>query len=384
MKIHQDLKQFSLIFTFLFAFGSISAKNLTLKYFPLNMDDCKTLFGTFSKSDEFEKNKNHYPRIERYSSRDFGDQNAGSQTSTDVNGRKVHLGRSDSQPFICRTTYFLEEGDRDKLLQMSMEFQPYFKEKKSNTSLEEYFRLSEKRHMPEHRLLFPTSLTNSETSDGQFFDCLNDYQKTIPQIVDIIWLNKNHWYVNNVFYRVDLNAFIESFKGENSLMKIEEEKIMKGELVDFIRFSYAVQAKLDEGYEELRLPQERNELPQKGLILKIALTPGLANSKSFEYKLMADGKLETIGNSYVNGTTQIGHVMVANILYRLEHIDFETYNLIAEIRPTEKDVQSIIIQAYRDGENYNLHYRSGMIIPSPIEQLYNESPAMLDLKILRD
>lgn len=311
--------------------------------------------------------ENHYPRIEIYTEQDYADQSNWSDHTTDPSGRTVYMGKRISEPFIDRTTYLISPENVESLLNNSLVFFPYFKEEKSNITLASYFKLDSAKHLPEFKKQFPFHLEGFKAypeDDRFYFSTIIDYQKTHPRRVEVVWLNENQWYVNHVFYALDL----DSFKLENQ--KILDEKLVEGTLQDFIRFSNIIQPKLSEGMNYLRITTELPELNPENTVLIIALTPGGPGSNSFEYTLEGNGELSD-HNRYHH--TKLAHYKVVEVLIKSSRIDFEGLSMNPKPQPFVHDGQSLVIRAWSKGMLRNLTYGSGgEPIPSVVNQFYDE------------
>ncbi|NJM78756.1 MAG: hypothetical protein HC854_02490 [Flavobacterium sp.] len=316
-------------------------------------------------------NENHFPRIEVYTEKDYGDKNAGSQTTTNSNEKVYGMGKADYQPHINRTSYLLDEKEAFNLMNVVLiPLNRCFKDNKPNTTLENYFTLSLNRELVAFRNLLPNSLTGflsyDYNNERQFFETIIEYQKIAPRSIEIVWLDEKQWFVNNVFYQTDLSQFY--LDKEPNI----DEKLTRGTLIDFIRFSNVIQPKLNEGFSHLKIQPEQSEIPTKNILLELALTPGGPGSSSYQYVLNSDGTLKNL-----NKSIKIPHYQIVSLLNELQSIYIQPIEKSLKARPkVADDGQSLIFKVWKDGKLINLQYE-GVENPMPknLEAFYNKTVA---------
>lgn len=315
---------------------------------------------------------NHFPRIEIYTEKNYGDTNAGSNTTEGLDGKVRYMGRADHQPYIDRVIYLLDENQKKKLLAAELEFQPYFKEIKPKISFRTYF----DSQSAEYRAYFPSDLKgylSYPIDSREFNDCLLEYQSFPPLRLEVIWLSEDEYYINKIFYRIDIKPLAEGAE------KIEQKQLVKSSLQDFMRYSYLVQSKLDEGHESLRLSQSLPEIKATDKVLQLNLTPGMPNTYSYAIDISGDGKLSVIGNQFSSKTDQLPHYKIAGILNILQESTFRveevTNNGTKIPQPASKinhDAQVLSMSGWtRNGKmEYGFYNKQGNEVKRFLDQIF--------------
>lgn len=324
--------------------------NLIIKLFFL-VQLAGFAFSSFGQSTDMQ---NIFPRIEVYTEYDYSSRLTGSDQTTDVIGRTVYMGRRIQELYISRTSYVLEDSLVEVLFNQTMYFLPYFKEVKNVTTLQRYFELDKSKHIPEHKKQFPFHMEGYKEYSAQnrlYFQTIIEYQMKPPSRVEVVWLNEEQWFINNVFYSVDLSTF------ELTKNKRVEEKLIKGSMVDFIRFSNIIQPKLSEGMNYLRIPAEMFELDPSKTILMVSLSPGSPGTISYDYKLDGNGKLHGYSSRYPS--KKLKHYEVVSIMNQINAIDFEGYAKNERLAPFVHDGQTETVRAYSNGSLRSVSSSSG-------------------------
>ncbi|PKP25158.1 MAG: hypothetical protein CVU03_09100 [Bacteroidetes bacterium HGW-Bacteroidetes-2] len=306
-----------------------------------------------------------FPRIEIYFVQDYGNKNTGNDKTTDPNGKVVYMGRADYQPYVNKRAYVFTESEKEQLLALQLTFLPYFREQKPTISLKEYFNATENNLLT----LFPKNIDGylkySQEDDREFFETIIEYQKKPVESIVVIWLDETHWYVNNVFYRVDLGAVLKDRP------VVVEEQIAEGTLKNFIRFSNVIQPKLDEGYAQLRLKQAQPEFNNTNDVLTLSLSPERDGSANYVVTIKGNGSLEVIGNTFNPTSNKVPHYKIVALLTRLNKLTFES-SLQKKPSGFGDNKQTLTLKGWQNGEIKTLQYEaSNTEIPSSVNDFFN-------------
>lgn len=194
-------------------------------------------------------NTNNYPKIELYFEQDYAEKNTGSDKQIDANGKVYYMGSREHQPYVNKKNYTFNENNKNQLLNLELTFLPYFKEIKPDITLQEYFKAIEEKNAT----IFPKDLNGflqyPFEEERSSFETIIEYQKSMNQSVTIIWIDENRYFVNNVFYRAELDEILKDTGFEI------QEKFAEGKLKNYMQQSTAIQSKLTEGYAYLSLNQ---------------------------------------------------------------------------------------------------------------------------------
>lgn len=200
------------------------------------------------------KHESQYPRIEVYKLRDAA--HGKPLHKEEIDGKVYHTGDRGYEPYIMRETYVLDSATAEKLRNINIFLDYLFKEDRPVITLGNYFNVLQSQDTQQIRALFPANLDAflSETKNGGFFDnLLYQYKNGDEYIKDvtIVRMDKDTWFVDNIFYNLSKGAIDEIIK---DMTPIIDEHIADGEIRDFIDNSDIVKEKLTEGFTELEIP----------------------------------------------------------------------------------------------------------------------------------
>lgn len=266
---------------------------------------------------------------------------------------------------VERRTWLLDPGDVETLLATPLLFLPHFKETRPPQILKGYFDAAAAPHLQASRELFPRHLEGYRAfSDAERagFGSLIEYQKFPPRRVEIVWLNKDQWFINDIFYHTEIQGLIEKKS------PVLEPGLLRGTLTDLVRFSPVIQTGLDEGHRELKIPQPLREPDATALVLVLQLTPGSPGTDDWQYSLTFDGKIR-------ESDTQLAHHRVAALLVALNSLDLATYRQQAPAAPAD-DRQSKILRGWKNGGVYTLEFDGGPI-PAPVVAFFAAAKALM-------
>lgn len=302
-----------------------------------------------SGSDSSFTEQKDYPYIEVYSEIDLGNKDAGNDSWTDFNGRTVYGGKQDYRPHILRETYLLDEKQKSQLLQSTLAWLPYFGVQKENITLEKYFEAAANNDKISLYKLLPENLNQlyfkRETDENfQFYSTLLVYEKSYPRRFTVVWLDKNTWYIDEMYYRVEEGL-------ENLEKNAQSDTLMKGNFEDFLRLSPIFQSKISEGFPDLKLRTERDALPLDKVVLGVSLSPGMPNTNSFDIQIAGDGSIMRQG---IKTQNRIDPNKLTYLLLKAQEIDWERYFMDANPKPHEDDGQSLSVKAWKDGRAYSV------------------------------
>ncbi len=313
--------------------------------------------------------KKPYPRIEIYTVQDYGNKNAGSDKTTDPSGKVVYMGRADYQPYVNKQVYLFEESEKEQLLALKLTFLPYFREQRPIITLYDYFDVTENKHSNNRLNLLPKDLEGylkyRLEDEREFFETIIEYQQKPVGAVTVIWLDETHWYVNNVFYRVDLDEFLKDRP------VTVDEKIAKGTLENFIRFSNVIQPKLDEGYSYLRLKQAQPEFNSANDVVTLSLSPGMDGTAYYIVNVKGNGVLEVTGNKFRPTAHKVPHHKIVALLTHLNQLNFDPH--LSE-KPVQlfNDGQTLTFKGWQNGVTKIQQYgTSGTAIPLPVKDFFD-------------
>lgn len=306
-----------------------------------------TLFLVFVlKMDSYAQNadNSNYPRIEFYSEIDKGDPNSGNQKWTDPNGKTVYGGKREYRPFIIRKTYLINEPQKTQLLKMQLRWLPYFGEQKENITLKQYFEAIINTDRYALYSLLPKNLTEfnskKETEENyQYYSTLLAYEKSYPTEFTVVWLDKNTWFVNDMYYSFneDLTKLMQNGK---------DEIIAEGNFDDFLRLSPIFQYKLTEGFPDIKLNGLKNPIPMDKIVLGIALSPGMPNTNDYNIQITGNGSIMTQG---YKSEQKIDLTLLTKLLFEAQNLNLKEYNLNKLKAVKEDDGQTYTISAWKDG-----------------------------------
>ncbi len=326
----------------------------------------------FSQSPLPKKNdmttENHYPRIEFYTDKDYTDHSNWTDKYEGADGKVYYMGARDYKPFIDRKTYLLNEQQAAKLMKSELVFLPYFGEIKENITFEQYLKTSLLQNSPQRTNLFPRALDkylSYPKEDRLYYNTIVEYEKNHPSNVVVVWLNKDTWYVDDVFYRMEIDEILKEAKA------VEEQQLIKGDIKNFMDHSFLIQPKLTEGITSLQTNKDKKWFKNDEVVLEIALTPGEPGSKSYSYKFYADGKISDGGSNYSTYSYLTNHLQWIGIQNELREINLK--NLSGNMLPTQfvHDGQSYIVGAFQTDRYYRLVYGHGNPMPESVHKFMN-------------
>lgn len=292
-------------------------------------------------------NETHYPRIEVYSEIDKGDPKAGNDQWTSPSGETVYGGKADYRPHILRKTFLVNEEQKTQLFQITLNWLPYFSLEKENITLEQYFHASADTDRYDFYKMLPHNLGhffNQKEKDEYYpyYNTLLTYETSYPQEFTIIWLDRNTWFLNNVFYSADGSL--------SELMQDgQEEIIVEGKFEDFLRLSSIFQYKLTEGFPSIRLYPSKETIPLDNVVLGISLSPGMPNTNSYDIQIAGDASVMQQG---FKSNKKINPNKLTAILFEAQKLDWESYRL-KDLSKMQKsfayDRQVFSISVWKDG-----------------------------------
>jgi len=294
--------------------------------------------------------QNDYPKIEVYSEIDQGDPNAGNYKSTDPNGNVVFGGKADYRPSILRQTYLINQAQKAVLLKTTLRWFPYFGLQKENTTLEQYFeavantdRYSFYKEMLPPNLNFLFSQKNND-EDYPYYGTLLVYEASYPQHFMVVWLDKNTWFVNNIFYSLDggLLEFLED---------AQEDILFEGEFDDFLRYSPIFQYKLSEGFPSINSSNIKETIPLNDIVLGIELSPSTPNTLSYKIQITGDASIIEQG---IKSNEKIDPNTLTAILFEAQKLNWESYNLNKIPTYPADDQQTFSISVWKNGSLQHL------------------------------
>ncbi len=296
----------------------------------------------------------HFPRIEFYSDRDYADHSNWTDKHINPDGTIYYMGARSYKPFVDRKTYLLDKEQTKKLLKSNLVFLPYFGEMKPTITFEHYFKTSVLQNLPQRTELFPPSLDkylSYPNDDRLYFNTIIEYKNMHPSTVAVVWLDKDTWYVDNVFYRMEIDGILAEAS------PIEETQLVEGTLENFMNHSFVIQPKLSEGFSYLA--GSNQHFKKDDVVLEIALTPGGPGSSSFSYTFYADGRIVLPGFTYASPSYFITNIQWVGIQNQLREINF---NYLSSTTPAPQfvhDGQNRIFGARQDGHFYRLIFGNG-------------------------
>lgn len=301
----------------------------------------------------------HFPRIEIYRVKDYGNPVSGEDKLTENDSIAYHMGKRSYEPYIERTSYLLDSTARQILLNKELVFLPYFMEMKQPTTLRYYFNMSLLQDLPQRKALFPNSLDGYTTviqKKELHPETLLAYNTHAPTDVQIVWLDEKTWFVNNVFYQLSLDDIIHTTK-----TIITDQKLVKGDLDNFIHHSYVIQSKLNEGFNYLDISPSHYLHRKDNVVLIVGKSPGSPGTNSYEYTFYADGNISVPGLSYYVPSYKIAHHQWVGIQNKLKNIDLDRYKEESEstIPQSVHDGQTNTLYAFNNGNYYKLNYGVG-------------------------
>lgn len=305
------------------------------------------------------KHEQHFPRIEIYRMKDYGSSTSGEDKLVENDGTVRQMGKRAYEPYIERTSYLLDSAARQTLLNKELVFLPYFMEMKQPVTLKYYFNMSLLQDLPQRKALFPNTLDGYtaiiEKKELQPSTLLA-YNTNVPADVQIVWLDEETWFVNNVFYQLPLDDIIDATQ-----TVITDQKLVKGELDHFIHHSYVIQSKLNEGFNYLDTNPSHYLRRKDNVVMVIGKSPGSPGTNSYEYTFYADGNISVPGLSYYVPSYKIRHYQWVDIQNKLKTIDFDLYEeeSLATPLPFVHDGQTSKLYAFNNGNYYKLHYGTG-------------------------
>jgi hypothetical protein len=288
-----------------------------------------------------------YPRIEFYSEIDKGDPNSGNNKWTDPSGKTVYGGKREYRPYITRKTYLINKKQETQLLEMPLLWLPYFGEQKENITLGQYFKAVTNSNRNELYSMLPKNLNQfyskkKNDENYQFYSTLLGYEKSYPQSFTVVWLDENTWFVNDIYYSItgDLTKLMQNAK---------EDIVAEGQFVDFLRLSPIFQYKLTEGFPDLNTHALNNPIPLNKVVLGIALSPGMPNTKSYDVQIAGDGY---IMNQGFKSKQKIDPNVLTYILLKAQKLSLTNNNLAP--KPHVHDGQTFTISVWKDGVLYKI------------------------------
>lgn len=271
-----------------------------------------------------------------------------------------------NQGFINRAIYPINDIQLEELLQTPINFITDFQENKQSITLEHYFKVSKLTNSYTKRKLFPYTLNGyrSLLSDTISQSIIN-YRNQTPKTIEIIWLNKDTWFVNSIFYTINIDELVKKINDS-----IVENQLSINTINGFMDYSYVIQEKLSEGNLSLSMNQNSMPFNSKMVMVNIALTPGMPNTSHYDYSIYYDGRVQSLTSA---STIQIPHYKVAEIQEHINQLvidDSITGN--SKAAPFIHDGQARIISFYYHGKKMRLSSNNTDGIPSQIRQLSEE------------
>lgn len=274
-----------------------------------------------------------YPRIEIYTQKEGID--------TDVRRNKdlmVYGGIADPRPYIIRETAEITEAQTEALLNTELRALPFLSPKEPVT-LRTYFEDMKDREV--FNFLFPKDLDDytQMVAGGGEDQSLLAYRKTVPYSVTVLWLDELHWYVDNVYY--SSNAALDTF-----VQNAQKEVLTEGKIQDFLDLYWPFQYKLSEGLPYLQLPENKSLLPETGVVLGYALSPGMPGTESYDHKVTVIGNLD-------DGKIYVDRARLAALLLEAKAIDWDElqHHIPASSHP---DGQVVTLTIWHGGYRYRI------------------------------
>lgn len=338
-----------------------ASQNFTIEHNPIAQDPAVYL-----------SNEKHFPRIEVYRVQNYGDTSNQTLELGDV-GDKIQLNRALYSPYLERLTYYFNSKTDPvflQLLSIPMNFLPEFKEDKKTITLKKYFDAFANESTK--ATLFPTDLNSylrAAEKEKEKYRSIISFRN--PDTVTVIWLDENNWFVDHVFYSIDLYPIEEKLG-----IATVDKQLAKGDMNSFIRYSYIIRPKLTEGGAILdaNLGLEYNN--EDEIITKIQGTDQLQNGRPYDYTLYADGRVHFIDS----GTNQdfyyqLTHYQVVMVRDMIDHLNSDFF--LKEYKaPRVVEGQNNLILINKHGKQYQLNYQPGDEIPAVVLNFRN---SVLDL-----
>lgn len=250
-----------------------------------------------------------YPRIEIYTQKEGVDTDVRRDRHTDAEGRTVYGSSADPRSYIIRETAEINEAQTEALLNTELRALPFFSEEKEPLTLRTYFEYMKDREV--FNFLFPKNLYDytQAVAGGGEDQSLLAYRKTAPYSVTVLWLDESRWYVDNMYY--SSNAALDTFA-----QGARKEVLTEGKIQDFLDLYQPFQYKLSEGLPYLQLPENKSQLPETGVVLGYALSPGMPGTESYDHKVSVDGNVD-------NGKIYTDRARLAALLLEAKAIDWD-------------------------------------------------------------
>lgn len=312
----------------------------------------------------------HFPRIEVYREKDHGDPKAGNNKHIGADGKVYYMGRSDYAPYIERTSYLLPSSQMENLLNSKLNFLPYFNETKSDIMLGHYFKMDKLQDLPQRTGLFPRSINGylEITKNKEIFpETIIGYRNISPLSIEIVWLDKETWFVNNTFYFLETDPLIKTASSKHV-----DTKLVAGTIRNFIEHSYLIQPKVDERIRSLNLDPTKSMFKADDQLVEIGLTPGGPGSSSFSYRIFADGRVVLPGLNYYTPSYRLKHYQLVDIQNELSKIDLAALSRDLKPAPFVHNGQSYILAAKQKGAYHRFVYStSGNPTPQSVTGFTN-------------
>lgn len=218
---------------------------------------------------------------------------------------------------------------------------------------------------PTRKELFPRSLDkylDYPKEDRLYFSTIIGYQDLPPRNVTVVWLDKDTWYVDEVFYRMEVDDLLKE------ITPIEEKQLVRGTIDNFMKHSFVIQPKLSEGLNYLQVNTAKKQFRKDEVVLEIALTPGGPGSSSYFFTFYADGKISVPGLNYSTPSYFISHIQWVDIQNKVREIDFKY--LSDNMAPAQfvHDGQSRIVGAIQNEYFYRLVFGHGNPMPERVSE----------------
>lgn len=284
---------------------------------------------------------------------------------------EVYIGNPNGQQ-IGRETYLLKPEQSADLLERQLRFLPDFGEEKPDISLQHYVEMSLLTTLPQRTSLLPRGLDGYQSASEQGVRDLTtiiDFRQHAPTRLEIVWLDESTWFVNDVFYHLDLDDIITS-------SPIRDEKLMEVNMTEFMTDSDVVASKLNENFSHLSL-DPRSAYRQDGtLLFALGLTPGGPGSSSYHFNVYTDGTITTAGQSYsrYHRGSKLSHHQVVSFAKALRALDLKSYTENMRPLPFVHDGQSETLQVCLDSLNYRLTFGpGGSSRPEPVQNFMTDA-----------
>ncbi len=284
---------------------------------------------------------------------------------------EVYLANPNGQQ-IDRETYPLKPEQSADLLERQLRFLPDFGEEKPDVSLRHYAEMSLLTTLPQRTSLFPRGLDGYQSASkqgAQNLTTLIDFRQHAPTRLEIVWLDETTWFVNDVFYHLELEDIL-------TRSPIRDEKLMEVSMAEFMTGSHVVAVKLNENFSHLSL-DPRSAYRQDGtLLFAIGLTPGGPGSSSYHFNVYTDGTITIAGQSYsrYHRGSKLSHHQVVSFAKALRALDLKSYAEIMRPQPFVHDGQSETLQVCVDSHNYQLIFGpGGSPKPEPVREFMTDA-----------